>query len=285
MDVRKDVSEFLTSRRAKLNPLDVGLPNYGSRRRVPGLRREEVAMLAGVSVDYYTRIERGNLDGVSDSVLEAVMRVLNLDAAEREYLANLAGITAKRKSVRTPAKPATLRPGLLRLLEAINEVPAYVRNETLDILATNALADKFFEPMRDADGRPMNIARFMFLNPKAREFFVEWDRIAEDTVGVLRTVASRNPFDKSLTDLIGELCTQSEFFSVRWANHNVFIHSMGSKKFNHPEVGQMTLFFEALDLITDPGLSLITYVAEKGSASDDALKLLAISANEKLRAN
>lgn len=285
MDVRKDVSEFLTSRRAKLNPLDVGLPNYGSRRRVPGLRREEVAMLAGVSVDYYTRIERGNLDGVSDSVLEAVMRVLNLDAAEREYLANLAGITAKRKSVRTPAKPATLRPGLLRLLEAINEVPAYVRNETLDILATNALADKFFEPMRDADGRPMNIARFMFLNPKAREFFVEWDRIAEDTVGVLRTVASRNPFDKSLTDLIGELCTQSEFFSVRWANHNVFIHSMGSKKFNHPEVGQMTLFFEALDLITDPGLSLITDVAEKGSASDDALKLLAISANEKLRAN
>jgi hypothetical protein len=242
-------------------------------------------MLAGVSVDYYTRIERGNLDGVSDSVLEAVMRVLNLDAAEREYLANLAGITAKRKSVRTPAKPATLRPGLLRLLEAINEVPAYVRNETLDILATNALADKFFEPMHDADGRPMNIARFMFLNPKAREFFVEWDRIAEDTVGVLRTVASRNPFDKSLTDLIGELCTQSEFFSVRWANHNVFIHSMGSKKFNHPEVGQMTLFFEALDLITDPGLSLITYVAEKGSASDDALKLLAISANEKLRAN
>lgn len=285
MDVRKDVSEFLTSRRAKLNPLDVGLPNYGARRRVPGLRREEVAMLAGVSVDYYTRIERGNLDGVSDSVLEAVMQVLNLDSAEREYLTNLAGITAKRRRGRTPSKPASLRPGLLRLLEAISEVPAYVRNETLDILATNALANKFFEPMHDADGRPMNIARFMFLNPKAREFFVEWDRLAEDTVGVLRTVASRNPYDKSLTDLIGELCTQSEFFSIRWANHNVFIHSMGSKKFNHPEVGQMTLFFEALDLITDPGLSLITYVAEKGSPSDDALKILAISANEKLRAN
>lgn len=285
MDIRKDVREFLTSRRAKINPLDVGLPNYGARRRVQGLRREELAMLAGVSVDYYTRIERGNLEGVSSSVLESIMRVLNLNAAEREYLENMADISSHKTPRKTKQKATALRPGLLRLLEVMTDVPAYVRNDALDIVATNALAEKLFEPMMDPEGRPMNVARFMFLNPNASDFYVDFDKIAEDAVGVLRTLAGRNPFDKNLTDLIGELCTRSEQFAKLWANQNVFIHSTGGKKFRHPEVGELHLMFEALELALDPGLTLITYVAEKGSASDDALKLLAISANEKLRTN
>ena len=278
MDVRKDVSEFLASRRAKIQPQDVGLPNFGAHRRVPGLRREEVALLAGVSVDYYTRIERGRLDGVSESVLDAVIRVLQLDDVEQAYLRNLAGLANMRK-VRAPkAKPLTARPGLQRVIDAMENTPAYIRNGRLDVIAQNAMAKALFSPCVDANGNPENVARFFFLNPAARDFFVDWDSLAEDTVGVLRNEAGRSPFDKNLTDLIGELSTRSELFRVLWANHNVRKHVMGVKRFNHPSVGVVEVHFESIPLVNDEGLTLLTYSAEKGSASEDALKLLGIQA-------
>ena len=277
MDVRKDVSEFLASRRARISPESVGLPNYGAHRRVPGLRREEVAMLAGVSVDYYTRIERGHLDGVSESVLEAVIRVLQLDATETAYLRNLAQLASIRKPSTPKTKASTVRPGLVRLLESMDSTPAYIRNGRLDIVAYNPLARTMFNVLFDTDGQPINVARYFFLDPAAKDFFVEWDKIAEDTVGVLRNEAGRDPFDKNLTNLIGELCTRSDFFRVRWAAHNVKDHSTGMKKFNHPSVGLLEVHYEAIPL-KDEGLTLLTYVAEKGSASEDAIRLLGIEA-------
>lgn len=275
--IRQEISEFLTTRRARITPEAAGLPNYGGTRRVTGLRREEVAMLAGVSVDYYTRIERGNIDGVSDSVLNAIMRVLNLDKAEQNYLRNLAALpTAPRAKARKPAP--SVRPGLIRLIDAMPSAPAYIRDNKLSILAANPLAAELFAVMGDLNSGQVNVARFFFLDPRAPEFFVDWEKIAGDTVGVLRAQASKDLFDRELTDLIGELCTRSEFFAAKWANHNVFEHKMGTKRFNHPEVGQIELYFEGLELPTDPGLCLVTYLAEANTPAADSLKLLAMKA-------
>ncbi|MEY4410602.1 MAG: hypothetical protein RLZ69_176 [Actinomycetota bacterium] len=280
MDLRKEISEFLTSRRARITPEAAGLPTFSENRRVAGLRREEVAMLAGVSVDYYTRIERGHLRGVSDSVIAGLARVLNLDEAEVKYLNNLVALS--NPSLRTPTKPkaAQVRPGLLRLLDSVEDVPMYIRNGRMDILAMNRLARNFFAPMIATQGERPNLARFCILDPAGREFFVDWERVATDTVGVLRAQAIKDPYDKPLTDLIGELCTRSEFFSHRWATHNVFEHRTGTKRFNHPEVGLLELHYEALDLPQDEGLRLNTYFAEKGSAAENGLKLLRISEYE-----
>jgi transcriptional regulator with XRE-family HTH domain len=277
--IRQEISEFLTTRRARITPEAAGLPNYGGTRRVAGLRREEVAMLAGVSVDYYTRIERGNIDGVSDSVLNAIMRVLNLDEAEQNYLRNLAGLgTARQVKARKPAA-TSVRSGLIRLIDAMPGAPAYIRDNKLGILAANPLAAELFAVMGDLNSGQVNVARFFFLDPRAPEFFVDWEKIAGDTVGVLRAQASKDPFDRELTDLIGELCTRSEFFAAKWANHNVYEHKMGTKRFNHPEVGQIELYFEGLDLPTDPGLCIVTYLAEANTPAADSLKLLAMKVN------
>lgn len=268
------IREFLASRRSRISPQQAGLPIYGGNRRVAGLRREEVALLAGISVEYYTRLERGNTRGVSDDVLEGIARALQLDEAERLHLFDL--VRAASPTAATRRRPATerVRPGVQRLLDSIN-APAYLRNERLDILAANELGKALYSPLYEFPGVPVNSARFAFLDPQASEFFVDWPTVAHDAVGILRAAAGRNPYDKRLTDLIGELSTRSDEFRVRWAAHDVKLHRTGTKRFRHPLVGDVTLGYEALDLPADPGQRLNVYTAEPGSPSQHALDLLA----------
>jgi transcriptional regulator with XRE-family HTH domain len=275
MDSRNEIRDFLISRRARITPEQAGLPAYGGNRRVLGLRREEVAMLAGVSVDYYIRMERGNARGVSDSVLENLARALHLDDAERAHLYDLA--RAANNGARAPRRPARqqVRPAVQRLLDAMSMAPVYVRNGRMDVLAANRLGRALFAPLFGSPAKPTNLARFIFLDPAAPEFYQEWDRLASDTVALLRADAGRNPTDRGLSDLIGELSTRSDIFRVRWADHNVRQHRSGIKHFHHPVVGDISLAYESLELVADPGLVLNGYSAEPGSASQDALNLLA----------
>jgi transcriptional regulator with XRE-family HTH domain len=274
-DVRSEIREFLATRRARITPEQAGLPLYGGNRRVPGLRRAEVALLAGVSPDYYVRLERGNLGGVSDSVLEALARALQLDEAERAYLFDLA--RAANTTPRARRRPAQqrIRPGVQWLLDSMTDAPAFVRNGRLDVLAVNRLGHALYSPVFDDPARPVNLARFAFLDPRATEFYPDWEGAANTTVALLRTEAGRDPYDKALTDLVGELATRSEDFRTRWAAHNVRLHQTGAKHFHHPVVGDLSLAFEAMPLPADPGLTLTAYSAEPGTASQDALRLLA----------
>jgi transcriptional regulator with XRE-family HTH domain len=275
MDTQGDVREFLATRRARITPEQAGLPNFGGTRRVAGLRRAEVAMLAGVSPDYYTRLERGNLSGVSDSVLDAIARALQLDDAERSHLYDLA--RAANTSPRARRRPARqpIRPGVQSLLEAMTDAPAFVRNGRLDILAVNPLGQALYSPAFVAAARPVNLARFCFLDPAADGFYPDWGQAADTTVNLLRTEAGRDPYNKDLTDLVGELATRSDEFRTRWAAHNVRLHHTGVKHFQHPVVGRLDLAFEAMPLPADPGLTLTAYSAEAGTHAHDALRLLA----------
>jgi transcriptional regulator with XRE-family HTH domain len=218
VDRRKDVRGFLTSRRARITPEQAGLPTYGGKRRVAGLRREEVAVLTGVSADYYSRLERGNVVGASDAVLDALARALQLDPAERDHLFDLARTdTAGRATRRSPSRRRHLQPEVQQVLDAITDGAADVRNERGDILATNKLAYALYSEIHAEGLHPPNVARYTFLNPSARDFFVDWAGAATDMVSVLRAAVGRNPYDKPLSDLIGELATRSEEFRVRWA--------------------------------------------------------------------
>ncbi|GAA3703629.1 helix-turn-helix transcriptional regulator [Arthrobacter ginkgonis] len=274
MDNRNDIREFLATRRAKITPQQAGLPAYGGNRRVPGLRREEVAMLAGVSIDYYIRLERGNLRGVSDSVLDALARALQLDEAERAHLFDLARAAAPSTPAGRRQAPQKVRPTLQRVLDAMG-TPAFVRNGNMDILAANRLGRALYGEIFDSPVQPPNSARFAFLDPRAERFFRDWDRVIEDSVAILRAEAGRRPYDRGLSNLIGELSTRSELFRTRWAAHNVRFHRTGGKRLNHPLVGDLDLDYEAMELPADPGLVVITYTAEPGSPSQDALNLLA----------
>src|SRR6516165_1778749 len=275
MDNGNEIRDFLTSRRARITPEEAGLPAYGGNRRVAGLRREEVALLAGVSIDYYTRLERGRAAGVSDSVLAGIARALHLDEAERAHLFDLARAAAPA-APRAPRRPSPqqVRPSVRRILDSMTTTPAYVRNARLDILAANQLGAALFAPVLTSPARPANNARFLFLDPAAREFYPEWERQAQDVVAMLRTETGQNPRDKALSNLIGELSTPSDHFRTWWAAHNVRFHRTGVKRFRHPEVGDLTLTYEALDLAADEGLRISAYSAEPGTPSDDALKLL-----------
>jgi transcriptional regulator with XRE-family HTH domain len=275
VDSRNEIRDFLISRRARITPEQAGLPVYGGNRRVSGLRREEVAMLAGVSVDYYIRMERGNARGVSDSVLENLARALQLDEAERAHLYDLA--RAANNGARAPRRPARqqVRPAVQRLLDAMTMAPVYVRNGRMDVLAANRLGRALFAPLFGSPAKPTNMARFIFLDPAAPAFYQEWDRLASDTVALLRAEAGRNPTDRGLSDLIGELSTRSDIFRIRWADHNVRQHRSGIKHFHHPVVGDISLAYESLELVADPGLVLNGYSAEPDTASEDALNLLA----------
>jgi len=274
VDTKNEIREFLTSRRAKLTPDQVDLPVYGDNRRVPGLRREEVALLAGVSVDYYTRLERGNVSGVSESVLEALARALQLDEAERAHLFDLA--RAAGTTARTRRRPKQrVRPSVQHMLDAITGAPALVLNGRLDILAANPLGHALYSEMYVDPVRPVNHARFIFLSPRAHDFYGDWERAANDTVAILRSEAGRDPYDRGLSDLVGELSTQSETFRTRWAAHNVRIHQTGVKHVHHPVVGDLSLTFEMMELRADTGLTILTYTAEPGSKSEEALNLLA----------
>ena len=274
MDNRSEIREFLVSRRARLTPEQAGLPLFGGTRRVPGLRREEVALLAGVSVDYYTRLERGNLSGVSDSVLEALARALQLDEAERAHLFDLARAASPAPRTRRRTAQQRLRPSVERILDALT-LHAYVRDARRDILAANALGRALYSELFRDPIRPVNLVRFVFLNPRAQGFFLAWDQIATDAVASLRIEAGRNPYDRSLSDLVGELSTRSEEFRTRWAGHDVRFHQAGAKRLHHPVVGELALIYEAMELSADPGLTIVTYSAEPGSRSEEGLNLLA----------
>jgi transcriptional regulator with XRE-family HTH domain len=275
VDNRNEVREFLASRRAKLTPEQAGLPAYGGHRRVPGLRREEVALLAGLSVDYYTRLERGHLSGASESVLVALGQALQLDEPERVHLFDLARAANATPRTRRRAPAQQVRPGVQRVLDAMSSAPAWIRNWKADFVGTNRLGRALYAPVFDDPVRPANTARFAFLNPRAGDFYRDWEQTANDMVGVLRAEAGRNPYDRGLTDLVGELSTRSEEFRTRWAAHDVRFHRTGRKRLHHPVVGDLDLTYEAMDLPSDPGLRLLVYTAEPGSPSQDGLDLLA----------
>ena len=251
----------------------MGLSTVGSRR-VAGLRRGEVAQLAGVSVEYYTKLERGNLAGASEGVLDALARALRLDEAERAHLFDLARAANASPGIRRRAATRRVRPGVQRILDALT-APAWVRNGRSDVLATNRLGRALYAPVFDDLVQPGNTARFLFLSSRGPEFYRDWDHTANDMVAVLRAEAGRNPYDKGLTDLVGELCTRSEDFRTRWAEHDVHFHQTGTKRLHHPIVGDLDLSYEALELPADPGLTVVVYTAEPGSPSADALDLLA----------
>jgi transcriptional regulator with XRE-family HTH domain len=275
MDNQSEVREFLTSRRARLTPEQAGL-QAGSNRRVPGLRRGEVAMLADVSVEYYSKIERGNLVGASDSVLDAISRALQLDAAERAHLFDLARAATGPAlgAPRRRPKARVARPGLQLILETITGGPAFVRNGRMDILATNVLGRIFYDQVFNGPGQG-NIARYAFLDERSHVFYPDWEAAADITVQILRTEAGRDPYDKGLQDLVGELSTRNDHFRIRWGAHDVRQHTTGTKRFHHHAVGELTLTYEEFALTAEPGLSFLIYAAEPGSATEERLRLLA----------
>jgi transcriptional regulator with XRE-family HTH domain len=272
MDNRNDIREFLTTRRARLTPEDVGLPDFGGRRRVPGLRREEVALVAGMSVEYYVRLERGNAVGVSDSVLEGISRALQLNEAERSHLYDLVraanrGTQPQRRRTRTKSQP--VRPGVQQLLDAMETVPAFVLNGRLEVLATNRLGRAVFSEMFLESNESANFGRFVFLDARAQNFYRDWDDAAQQTVALLRSEAGRDPYDRALSDLVGELSTRSDAFRELWAAHDVREHRTGLKLIHHPVVGELDLSYEGMNLTNDRGLLLIAYSAEPGSGSGE----------------
>jgi transcriptional regulator with XRE-family HTH domain len=278
VDNRAEVREFLISRRAKITPQQAGLPDVGTRR-VPGLRRGEVAALAGVSIEYYSKLERGALAGVSASVLDAIARALQLDDAEREHLFNLAraadGTSAIMRPRRRTTKRWTPRPSLQWTLDAVTHGAAFVRNGRMDLLAANHLARALYAELYNDPRRPPNFARFAFLDRASHQFYPDWDWAADICVAILRTEAGRDPHDKDLQDLVGELFTRSDEFGRRWGSHNVRDHGTGVKTFHHHVMGDLTLAYEGLEMAAEPGLTLTVYAAEPGSPSEEALALLA----------
>jgi transcriptional regulator with XRE-family HTH domain len=277
MDHRSEVREFLRTRRARLTPEQANIIG-GGNRRVPGLRREEIAMLAGISVDYYAQLERGDLGSASDEVLDALARALQLDEAETSHLFDLSRAAGPRPvRQRRPRSPANqVRPSLQRFLDAITDAAAWVRDERMDFVATNRLGRALNAPLFADPRRPVNNARFVFLNEEAsREFYLDWEQGADDIVAALRSYAGKHPHDKQLTDLIGELVIRSEEFGTRWSAHNVRFHRTGLKRLDHPVVGELELVYEGLDLPADPGWHLYTFTAAPGSPSDERLRLLA----------
>jgi transcriptional regulator with XRE-family HTH domain len=278
---RAQVRDFLISRRERITPQQAGLPAYGGNRRVKGLRREEVALLAGVSIDYYVRMERGNLAGASDPVLDGVATALHLDEAEREHLFALARAAGPSTSRRRRPAATSVRPVIQQVLDAITDAPAWVRNARHDILAMNSLARALYSPVRESPvagataKRPANTTRFLYLDPAARDFFIDYDRMAMDAAAMLRLEAGHNPHDKDLINLVGELSTQSELFRQHWASHNVKFHRSGRKRLRHPAVGELDLNFEAMELPSEPELRLNIYTADPNTPTADGLKLLA----------
>ena len=277
IDNRAEVRAFLTSRRAKVSPEQAGIPAYGSRR-VAGLRRGEVAALAGVSVEYYTRLERGNLGGVSDSVLDALARALRLDDTEAAHLHHLARAAGPQPARARARRESTreVRPAVRRLLDSMTGVPAFLRTFRFDIVAANTLGRALYAPMFLAQpALPVNSMRFTFLEPHARAFYPDWPAIARSAVGALHTAAAAHPHDQQLMNLIGELAMRSDAFRTWWAAQDVFVHRHGTKRFHHPAVGDLELAYEGLELSGDEELTLVAYTAEPGTPSGDGLELLA----------
>jgi len=278
MDNKAEVREFLMTRRARLSPADVGLPT-GANRRVTGLRRAEVAMLADVSVEYYAKLERGDIAGASAGVLESLSRALLLDETERMHLLDLAraadGIPTSGRPRRRATAQQPARPSLQRTLDAITGGPAFVRDRHQNLVATNALGAAFYSPVIGTSGRVPNLARFQFLDPASRDFYPDWELFAHMCVGIMRVEAGRDPHDRAMQDLVGELTTRSETFARLWSAHDVRTHGTGTKRFHHPVVGELTLVYEELSVTAEDGLALLIYTAEPGSASAERLQMLA----------
>ncbi|WP_328582120.1 helix-turn-helix transcriptional regulator [Streptomyces sp. NBC_00370] len=277
-----ELREFLRSRRARITPEEAGLPPQPGSRRVPGLRREEVAQLAGVSMDYYVRLERGRNLHVSESVLDAVARALRLNETERGHLFTLARPTRTR---RRPLPPQRVRPGLYRVLETITETPALVLGRRLDVLAANRMARALYTDFDALPHRERNMARFAFLDEGARAMYGDWDQAGRSMVASLHLYAGRHPDDPQLAELIGELSLRSEDFRHWWADHDVLRHSHGVKVYHHPVVGDLTLNYEAFTPNDDPEQTLGIHTAEAGSPSEQALRLLAAWSSESLGAD
>ena len=280
--VRAEVRDFLVTRRGRITPAEAGLLACGGLRRVTGLRREELAMLAGPSVEYYARLERGNLRGASESVLEALARAPRLSEVERLHLYDLARAANAGRCQPRSATPRQVRPGVQRILDAL-AVPALVGNGRGDNIAANQVARALFAPQLDSPAGG-NSFRFLLLDPVAHDFYPEWDRLVDDSVALLRTQVGQAPYDKVLTDLIGELSARSEVFRGRWARHDVRLHLTGSKRIRHPLVGELDLRFESLPLPADPGQFMAVYTAEPQSPTEQALKFLASWAAESSQA-
>lgn len=273
MDRETEIRGFLSSRRARLSPQDAGVISTVGKRRVPGLRREEVAYLAGVSVEYYTRLERGRATGVSREVLDAVARALHLDGAEREHLLDLFDTPVPRAAASRPAR-ARLRHTAQAVLDSMSG-PAIVQNDRLDIVGANALGRALYSSLFERADAVPNVARFAFLDDRAREFYLEWDRVSRNLVALLHTAAGRNPRDAHLVQLVGELSTRNSEFSALWAQHDVLRYRVGPKRYRHPAVGDLEFIGESFDLSRDPGLTMIAYVVEPESPTAEAISLLA----------
>ncbi|MFF0286858.1 helix-turn-helix transcriptional regulator [Streptomyces sp. NPDC005262] len=274
LDPRAELSEFLRTRRDRLKPADVGLTDYSRRRRVPGLRREELAQLAGVSAAYYTRFEQGNARNASREVVDAISRVLRLSDAEHAHLLQLAQLKQHfAKGVEPPRQQ--VRPEVRELLTAMEGVPAYVWGRRSDVLAWNQTASAVFGDWAARAPQDRNWARITFLDPASRKLFTDWDTKAHDVVGQLRLWAGLHPDDALLASLIGELSMKSEDFRKLWAAHDVKRKTHGTMRLTHPLVGDLTLRYETLALPGDQDQSLSTYHAEPGSPSEQALRLLA----------
>ena len=261
------------SRRARLTPGDVGLPPGGGQRRVAGLRREEVAVLAGVSTEYYSQIERGDIARASDEILHAIATALRLDDVERTHLFDLARAAAPRR--RRPVE-SSVHVNVQRLMDAMPGLPSSIQNGRLDLLGTNALGRALYSEIYDRHRGPgvPNLAHYVFLDEHSRETFPDWSSIAGDAVAILQAESARAPRTKSFVELIGRLSTASAEFRTLWAGHNVSDHRRGRKRVHHPIVGEVTLDYEALLLPGAPGIQMVTFLPEPGSPAEDALRLL-----------
>ncbi|SDT04151.1 Transcriptional regulator, contains XRE-family HTH domain [Brevibacterium sandarakinum] len=274
MDSRAEISSFLNSRRARLSPEEAGVPLYSGSRRVPGLRREEVAHLAGVSSDYYARLERGKISGASREVLEAVARALKLDDDERDHLFNLVQITQRRSPRKKSSNRTIVRPGIQSVLDSI-DTPALVQNARLDRLAFNRIGRALHSLPADGSHDQYNYAQWLFLDSRAKRFHRDYADAAHNVVALLHAATAQDPYDKELIEVIGTLSTQSDQFRTMWASHDVFRYRAGAKLLTHAEVGDLEFGYESFELSTDPGLVMLVYTVEPDSPTADAMKLLA----------
>jgi transcriptional regulator with XRE-family HTH domain len=273
VDARTEIRDFLTSRRARITPQQAGLPEYGGkRRRVPGLRRSELATLAGISVEYLTQLERGNVAGASESVLDALSRALQLDEAERTHLFDLARAVSGPRGPSGRGRTALVRPSIQRILDTLGS-PAYARTRRGDVVAVNTMCTALYGDILTTEALPFNIARFVFLDRRAPEFFLDWATVADDTAASLRIEAGRTPNDRQLSDLVGELATRSDAFAERWAKHDVRLHRTATKRLHNAVVGDLELTGDALQVPGDD-LTLIVYTAPAGTPAQEKLDFL-----------
>jgi transcriptional regulator with XRE-family HTH domain len=274
MTDQSELGRFLRARRERVKPTEVGLPAGTGVRRTPGLRREELATLAGVSIDYYTRLERGKETRPSEAVLDALAGVLRLDTDERDHLRGLAAQAARRAPEQRRAPSRTVRATALQLLETVRPSPAYVVSRTNDMLASNPGGLRLFAGIEEWPARRRNLNRYVFLHPAARTLFVHWEQIAAGSVAHLRAIAGTDPDDPELAALVGELTVKSEDFACLWNRYDVLLRSTGLKSFRHPEFGEMTLSYETMPLIATDGQRMCVYQATPGTPDHDAMVLL-----------